>query len=244
MGVQETKQATANLFRLMQNLQTRLGAARAYTDKDLTAQGLENARQSMADRSRATAAAKAQKLLGIAKDGAAFAQSRLQEVRPVFDPDNVAQLTRSAQAWQMLVQPMRDEGKSWFDIAKVADMDMMLAIQRFAPQRIGLDDPNDASVILGNLEVAIDRRLAEIHPDPEAKQLFEDARAAADHMVLAQHLADATDSRSPSQVSGALAVAKSYAYGHGIDLPKTPAPSLGDLETMTHLPQYAPTSVD
>jgi hypothetical protein len=244
MGVQETKQATANLYRLIENLGTRLGAARTFTDKDLSEQGLQNARQAMAEHSRQTATVKAQKLLGIAQDGAAFAQSKLDDVRPKVDLNDVAQLARARDAWDMVVQPARDKGKSWTDVAANADEDTMLALNRFAEQRIRLDDPNDAPIIISNLRTAIDRRLADTHPDAEARQLFDDARTAADHVVLAQHLANAADSRNAQQVVGALVNAKSYAFHKGIQLPKTPTPTLAELDTMSHLPQYAPTAVD
>lgn len=232
MGVAETKTATADLYRVIRNYQTRLAAARAYQNDALTPDGLSQARGDLAERSRQDAAAKAARLLQTARDGLAFAQSRLDAVRPKLDPNDVAQLTRTQQAWQMIIQPMRDAGKSWFDIAKVADQDVMLALQRFGEQRIKLDDPVDAPLIIGNLRTALDRRLAEIHPDPDARQLFADARAAGDHEGIAEYLANAADSRRPEQLVGAIIGAKQAAHQRGIDLPREPAPTAEQLDLL------------
>lgn len=232
MGVAETKRATQDLYRVIQNYQTRLTAARTYQNPDLTPDALAKERTGRAEQSRQSAAVKAAKLLQTARDGLAFAQSRLDAVRPKADPNDVAQLTRAAQAWQMIVEPMRAKGKSWFDIAKVADEDVLLALHRFAEQRIRLDEGDDAPLILGNLHTAIDRRLAEVHPDPQARQLFADARVAGDHAGLAEYLANAADSRRPDQLVGALIGAKSVAHQRDIELPAGPRPTAEQLDLL------------
>lgn len=244
MGVQETKQATQNMYRLLENLGTRLNAARNFKDPNLTLKGLQETQQAMADRSRQTATMKAQKLLSIAKAGNDFAQSRLDEARPKVDPNDIASLTRAAQAWQMVVEPALSKGQSWFDIASVADPDTLAALSRFGEQRIKLDDPHGAPVIISNLHNAIDQRLADVHPDEDARQLFGDAKTAQTHLSLAQALANATDSQRPQQVQDTLTAAKSWAYGNGVALPRTPRPTLAELDRQVHQPEHAPTSVD
>jgi hypothetical protein len=136
----------------------------------------------------------------------------------------------------MVIEPARKAGRSWFDIAKVADQDVMAALHRFGEQRIKLDDPADAPLIINNLHDALDRRLAEIHPDAEVRQRFVDAVDARNHVALAEHLANAADSQSREQVMGALINAKSNARHLGFDIPKEPAPTPEQLDLLLRSP--------
>lgn len=179
MGVLEAKKATTQIARLAKNLETRLAAHRTFHDPDLTPAALLRRREELIAASLADARRKAAAILKTAQDGAAFADSQLDTYRPKLDPNDVAQLTRTAQAWEMVVKPLREQGKNWTEIAQVSDADGLLALERFAPQTIRLSESaGDADIILQNLHLARDRRLAEVAPDEVARQRFADAEAA------------------------------------------------------------------
>lgn len=243
MGVNETKQATRNLYRLVENLHTRLTAANTFSNGDLTPDALQRTRESMAVRSRTAAQGKAQTLLNAARDGVVFAQSRLDDARPKVDPGDVASLTRAAQAWQIVIEPARAAGTSWFDIAKTGDLDTLAALTRFGEQRIKLDDPGYAPTIISNLHAAIDQRLADIHPDDSARQMFADAKDARDNFELAQRLADAATAVNPTTLVEAIVSAKSYAHSNGIDLPTDRKPTVVELDQQVTQPQFSSTSL-
>ena len=241
MGVNETKQATRDLYRLGENLHTRLTAARQFTDDRLTPAALLDARENMAAGSQQAATGKATHLLNTARDGEAFAQSQIEAARPTTDPSDVASLARSSQAWQGIVEPARANGASWADIAQAGDMDTLAALTRFAEQSINLKETRaDAPIITSNMRSAVDRRLADIHPDPKVRGVFEDARDARRHLDLAQHLADSVNTRDPERLLGSLIAAKSYAHRNGIELPSDQKPTSAELDQQ---PQYSPTSI-
>ncbi|GAA1768384.1 hypothetical protein [Agromyces humatus] len=183
MGVLEAKKATTQIARLAQNLQTRLLAHDAFTDPDLTSEARQRRREERVAASLTDARRKAAAILKTAQDGAAFADRQLDAYRPKLDPNDVAQLTRTAQAWQMTIEPLRAQGKNWAEIAAVTDADGLLALERFAPQTIRLQESaRDAEIIMANLQRASDRRLAEIHTDEPARQRFVDAADAQKYL--------------------------------------------------------------
>ena len=244
MGVNETKQATRDLYRLGENLHTRLTAARQFSDDRLTPEAQLAEREIMASNSHRAAVQKATALLNAARDGEAFAQSKVDAARPKTDPADIASLSRSSQAWHGIVEPARANGASWADIAQAGDMDTLAALNRFAEQSINLHESRaDAPIITANMRGAIDRRLAEIHPDPQTREVFQDARDARAHLDLAEHLAGAVNTRDPEHLLGSLIAAKSYAHRTGIDLSKDPKPTAPELDRQVTQMPYSPTAL-
>lgn len=222
MGYRESQSAAANLFRVTRNLQARLQQIQAYQNKDLTPQALIDWK----DRARGTVIAAAQEkaraYVKTATDGRDFARSRVIDLRPRVDPNNVAQLTVSAQTWDLVIKPLRERGRSWFEIAEHADWVTLQALTRFAEQIIRTEEtptqieimrgngpaPSNVEQILSNLQRTIDARVAQIHPDEEARQLFQEAEKAegAAHAVevMAAHLGGVRDATTtvPGLIAG------------------------------------------
>lgn len=222
MGVKEARTAATNVYRVARNMDTRLRAIRAFNDPNLSTAGLNQARDERTKAVITSAKAKAQAFVKTAQDGRDFAASRVAEHRPKVDLNNVAVLTRTAQNWDMLVKPMREKGMNWSEIAAQADWDTLHAIARFAPQTVKLEDPRGADEVLRNLEVAMDRRTAEIHPDDSVRVLFQEAFEADQALSAATSMASAIDQAySPEGVVAALVSGQRSLHGMGL-LPQEP----------------------
>ncbi len=223
MGVKEARVAATNVYRVARNMDTRLRAIRAFNDPNLSTAGLNQARDERTKAVLASAKAKAQAFVKTAQDGRDFAASRIAEHRPKVDLENVAVLTRTAQNWDMLVKPMREKGMNWSEIAAQADWDTLHAITRFAPQTVKLEDPSGADSVLRNLEVAMDRRTAEIHPDETVRVLFHEALEADQALNAAKSMASAIDhAYSPEGATAALVYGQRSLHGMGLLPPEAP----------------------
>ena len=190
----------------------------------------------MLAKSKQSAQARAERILKIATDGREFAESKVASLRPVIDPDNVAQLTRSAQAWEMTIKPLRDQGKSWFEIAEVLDADGLLALGRFAEQTIRLTETkHDAPIILGNLQRAADKRLTDVHPDEDARIAFKEAEEARQYEHTVASVALQVGSvKNAAQAASVMITAKHLIHPLGT-VPDTPAPTLELMDNMLSL---------
>lgn len=223
MGIKESRTAATNVYRVARNLEARLKAIHALHDPDLSAEGLNKAKDERTKSALAAAKAKSQAYVQIARDGRDVAESRVAEHRPKVDLNDVALLTRTAQTWEMIVKPMRDKGLNWSEIAAAADWETLHALARFAEQTVKLEDPNDASVILRNLDLAMNRRTAEIHPDETARELFQEAAEAEAALTAANSMAVALDNAySPQGVQSALIFGMRSLHPMGL-LPTEPA---------------------
>lgn len=199
MTINEARKAATNVYRVARNLETRLNAVRSFTDPDLSEPGLIKARDERTKAALAAAKTKSQAYVQVARNARDAAESRAAEYRPKVDLNDVAQLTRTAQTWEMVVKPMRDKGLNWSDLAAAADWETLHAIVRFAEQTVKLEDPADAATILRNLDVAMDRRTAEIHPDENARELFQEAAETERALTAANSMAVALDSAYSAQ---------------------------------------------
>lgn len=199
MGVGARRAAT-NTYRIARNLQGRLNEIQGWRDPDLTAAAQQQAREDRRAAAITAAATRVEAMVKSAAEDRDFAQSRLAAHRPQVDLENVAQLNRTAQTWDMIVKPMRAAGRNWTEIAAAADTETLAALSRFAPQTVRMEDPADADAILANLQSAVDQRLAQVHPDGPVRELFIEAQ-------VAQEALDATVSMSAA-LHGASTVAK------------------------------------
>lgn len=171
----------------------------------------------------------------IARDGRDSAESRVAGHRPKVDLNDVAQLTRTAQTWEMVIKPMRDKGMNWSDIAAAADWETLHALARFAEQTVKLEDPADSAVILRNLDLAMNRRTAEIHPDETARELFREAAEAEAALTAANSMAVALDQAySPQGVTSALVYGMRSLHPMGL-LPQEPALTSEQQDHLTDL---------
>jgi hypothetical protein len=231
MGLKEAREAATYAARLAQNVQTRIAAHRALTDPDLTPEGLDKRRAELSEASLASARRKAAALLKAASDGRAFVDSQVEGVRPKFDPNDVAQLVRTQQAWDNTIKPQLADGKSLSDIAASADMDGVMALLRFGPQQVNLTKDVDRDTMAQNLRTSIDQRLAAIHPDESARRFFSDAAEARAFEDTVSLVANGLDHvRTPADLVGITIGVKQALVPRGA-MPTTPVPSNADLDT-------------
>ncbi len=138
--------------------------------------------------------------------------------KPVLNPNDQAQLARTDQAWNNVIRPQLDKGKSLEDMISVADDDGLLAIQRFAPSLVASDTPTGQQYkvpgILANLKALSDRRVVE--------KATGDAKAALDEEVATRNLSGAArqgmaavENAAPRDVRTAALGVKRSAYAAG-----------------------------
>jgi|GEM_PF-2834095 len=205
MTITEARTAATNVYRVARNLETRLKSARAFHDPNLSTPGLQKARDERTQKALEAAKSKARSYVQVARNARDAAEASLAAYRPKVDLNDVAQLTRTAQAWEMLVKPMREKGMNWTEIAQAADWEVLNALSRFAEQTINLEDPTDSAIILRNLDLAMNRRAAEIHPNEAVRELFQQATDVENALTAANSMAAALDNAyNPEGVQSAL----------------------------------------
>lgn len=168
-----TREVARELLSLAETLPNEYRAVRNHSDDNLSPEGLQAAREAMAEsiRNRVTQTARtAAETAGTALTEATKAAARY---RPAYDPSDVAQLTRTEQAWRMAIQPQLDAGKQWPEIIANLDHDGLLAVQRFAPQyEMAKRDrftQHEVPAVVENLQRLTDKRVVESAPEGPAR---------------------------------------------------------------------------
>ncbi|UFS58933.1 hypothetical protein [Subtercola endophyticus] len=104
--------------------------------------------------------------------------------KPKLAPNDLAQLTRTDQAWNNSVKPMLDDGKQWDQIVPMLDTDGLLAVQRFAPGHIALKEGSDAvPQTIAGINRMTANRLIDVAPEGDARtalQVERDTQKFAD----------------------------------------------------------------
>lgn len=170
---------------------------RNWTDPDLTVEALERQRHERFDAARAAAANDIAALQTQTRREADTAEATASAFRPVFHPDDVAELTRSADAWQFGVLPQLAAGRSWGDVINsLSTVDDAIAVERFAGAYVRANaKPHEADGILADINANVRARHAEL-------ATTEEGRAAIRASDTAATIADAVDSVT-EQVQGA-----------------------------------------
>ncbi|WP_404475132.1 hypothetical protein [Microbacterium aerolatum] len=189
--------AHANASALAKGIRDALGKAAAFTDPNLSDQGLVAKRQELAQEFRDAARADYNNLA----ENVAWGRRTLAEHarENVQIPDEPAALIRAQQKWQQVEQRL-NAGQDLPTIMRTADEVTARAVAEFAPSWAsaqydrpeGLDGavrawlgetPSDASEWI---QRAAYRRLAEVARDPNARELFAAETAAERQAKMAQ----------------------------------------------------------
>lgn len=165
----QARQTVADLLAVSETLGQEFSGIRHHSDPKLSAEGLRAAQEAMkADlRSRVTEAARS--AVEVAGRALVAAEKAAAPFRPTYDAADVAQLTRTEQAWRMAVQPKLDAGEAWPEIVATLDHDGLLAVQRFAPMYESAKrdrfTQNEVPAVIDQLQRLTDARVVDTAPE-------------------------------------------------------------------------------
>lgn len=141
----------------------------AFRDEKLTPETLDAAKIAMREATVSRIAQTVRAANETASTALAAADKAAEPYRPKFDPESVAQATRTAQAWEMIVRPQLDAGKEWPEVIATLDADGLLAVERFAPSiesaKRDRFTQHEVPAVLEGIRELTDRRV--IHTAPE-----------------------------------------------------------------------------
>lgn len=168
------RQTVADLLAISETLGREFTGIRTHNDPNLSPEGLQAARDAMKDALRSRVTQTARSAVEVVQTALTEAEKAAAPYRPSYDPTDVAQLTRTEQAWRMSVQPQLDAGKEWPQIIATLDQDGLLAVQRFAPsyESVKRDrfSQNEVPAVIANLQRLTDARVVETAPEGPARE--------------------------------------------------------------------------
>lgn len=164
----------ARLFKFATNLPAEFDEIEAHRDEKLTPEALDAAKIAMREATVSRIGQTARAAAEVANTALTEADKAAGPYRPKFDPESVAQATRSAQAWEMIVRPQLDAGKEWPEIIATLDFDGLLAVERFAPSLESAKrdrfTQQEVPAVLEGIRVLSDRRVIETAPEGPARE--------------------------------------------------------------------------
>lgn len=142
-----------------------------FQDNTLTADALQDARESIRDQARTAALEQTSRIAGELADLSTTLSTEADTHRPHLDPDNVPELTRTTDAWQNNILPQLHAGRTWGDILPHITRDEALAIERFAPAwvRANTKMPSEAESQLNEINYGVWQRHADIATTSEGR---------------------------------------------------------------------------
>lgn len=191
------REAPARAAALARSLQEALGKARAYTDPNLSSEGLQQKREELAKQFREAGSVDLEKLeLDVRVSHRAFTE---RATALMHIPQRSADLIRAEQKWRQ-VETMLNAGQSLQGIIAAADEVTVRAIAEWVPSwlatqsraRTDIDsairswlgqEPTDTAAALRGPLYA---RLSEVLSDPESRELAAGASTADSHLAAAQ----------------------------------------------------------
>lgn len=175
----ETADNIADIIRTTEDAVTETGQQR---NPDLTADANRREAEARKEKIRAESVDWINRKSSAAELAITKAEQALRKTRPHINDNDVAALVRAEQRWNHHVRPLLDAGHPLKEILKIASVDDLLAIERFAGgwltvQRMTTDSPLEIEP--QDLEQAVLNRMVTVLPD--------DQRAAFEDAVRAQH---------------------------------------------------------
>lgn len=189
-----------------------------YVDPDLTPQAQSKFRDDLLATHHDDLSARFDGLRSHLDAADAEAAAAAAPYKPVLDPNDQAQLARTDQAWNNVIRPQLDKGKSLEDMISVADDDGLLGIQRFAPSLVASETPTAQQYrvpgILANLKALSDRRVVD-KATGDAKAALDEEAATRSASAAGRQGMDAVESARPRDVQVAAMSVKRTAYAAG-----------------------------
>ncbi|OIH95103.1 hypothetical protein [Curtobacterium sp. MCBA15_001] len=169
--------ALTGLYRTAETLLPNFGAIRAYEDPNVLHDAQEAERGARLSSLQKALDHRATQLKEHAVGALESAAILAEKHRPKLDPDNMAQLIRTDQAWNNFIRPQLESGKSWPDIMKNLDSDALLAVQRYAPAyetaRSDRKTEHQLPATLAGIERMTQQRLIAVTPEGEARDALQ-----------------------------------------------------------------------
>lgn len=158
-----------------------------YIDFDLTPRAQSEFRDNLMAVQHDSVSAAFNTLRGYLNDATTEAGKAAAPYKPVLNLNDAVQVARTDQAWNNVIRPQLDAGKSLEDMIHVADPDQLLAIQRFAPALVASSEPTLTQYrvpeILANLQTLSVQRVVD--------SATGNAKAALDEEVTTRAYAEA-----------------------------------------------------
>lgn len=184
------RQTVADLLAVSETLGREFSSIRTHSDPNLSPEGLQAARDAMKDALRGRVTQTARSAVEVVGTALSEAEKAAAPFRPTYNPADVAQLTRTEQAWRIAIQPQLEAGKQWPEIIATLDHDGLLAVQRFAPQHEAAKrdrfSQNEVPAVIANLQRLTDARVVETAPEGPARDAMRelvDVRRLSDAAV-------------------------------------------------------------
>lgn len=173
------KAVVTGLYETSEGLSRALPAIATFEDPKLSAEGLAEARATRQLALQSAVAERVEHLTVHLAEAVRTAEAAAAPHRPIFNPEDVAQLTRTDQAWNNSIKPQLDAGRGWDEIIGTLDVDGLLAVQRFAAtheasKRSRFEQGEVPSVLVGIARMS-DARLAEAAPSEEGRDALREA---------------------------------------------------------------------
>lgn len=187
-------------FKAAQHEIGNLSAASQFVDPEVAEEIRGDLRDAVLEQLRTRSSAQLAGYRAAAERAHAEASAAAALYRPKLDPESAAQAIRTDSAWNNHIKPMLEDGKGWDLIIATADLDALLAVERFAggyeARMRDTFHQHEVAPILAGIKSASERRLPNI-VSPEG-------RAA---LIEQQHTARALEfvdriSRSTASIDG------------------------------------------
>jgi hypothetical protein len=169
--------ALTGLYRTAETLLPNYGEIRTYEDRDLLHDAQEAERGARLSALQTALDHRAKTLADHAAGALESAKIRADKHRPQLNPEDMAQLIRTDQAWNNFIRPQLDAGKSWPDVMKSLDTDGVLAVQRYAPayvsSKLSRTDEDQLPAQLAGIQRMTDQRLIQVASEGEAREALQ-----------------------------------------------------------------------
>lgn len=181
MSVEAIASAADDTAATLDAVNSELVAARSFNDRDLQPHAIAERREALAAEARAKASTALADAAARVESAAESAAKKLESSRPRI-ADDPAALIRAEQRWNYDVRPLLEAGTPIKEILRGADVDELLAVERFAPgylraAKAGPDNPMELDP--QELGAAVANRLSQVLPEDQRPAFEDGIRAAA-----------------------------------------------------------------
>ena len=212
------RELLVNLMNLATSAAGRMTSAEMYNDIRFTQDALNVARTRYVAQATEDISTEADSILTQITVLADKAESKAATVIPTLNPEDAAQLTRTAQAWEFNILPQLGSNPNWNNILTGLGVDGLLAIQRFAPTWIKANsapttDIEEAiSLVLDGVEDALPTVLT----DPTANAIIANMNDANEYLNDARIIAPQLTNMKRSQDISVIGISvQNIAYSIG-----------------------------
>lgn len=158
-------------------------SAQEINDPRFTSEALAAERSNRVNTAKALLNGDATKLLTQINAHAERAAAKAQEAWPRLNPNDAAQLQRTAQEWEYNIRPMMGDQPNWYTVLGNLNLDGLIAVERFGPSWIQANtaDRIEAAEKVNALMAGVQANIPRAVPDPETRGILQDGVEAVEH---------------------------------------------------------------